>query len=157
MSNEINDISIFKNTTINDRLETLALSKNKIKDISVFSDYSTRSFLNLKELWLDYNEISNIDKLDRARISKIVRIKLGHNAIQKITSIQRMSFYSLNEIDLSNNVIDDIFPLNNLRMYNLKKINLANNSFVVNNNTNILNTLKNKGIQVILQNEEELK
>ena len=157
MSNEINDISIFKYTPMNDRLETLALSKNKILDISVFSDYSTRTFLNLKELWLDYNEISNIDKLDRAKISKIVRIKLGHNIIQKINSIPRMSFFSLNEIDLSNNVIDDLYPLNNIRMYNLKKINLANNSFVVNNNINIINTVKNKGIQVILQNEEELK
>ena len=157
MSNEITDISVFKFTSLNDRLETLALSKNKIKDISVFSDYSTRNFTNLKELWLDHNEISNIDKLDKAKIYKIVRIKLGHNAIQKINSIQRMSFYSLSEIDLSNNVIADLYPLLNMKMNHIKKINLANNSFIVDNNTNTLNTLKNKGIQVILQNEEELK
>ena len=150
MSNQIKDISVFKYTQFNYCLETLALSKNKIKDISIFSAYSTTAFNRLKELWLDYNEINNIDKLDKAKITFITKIKLGHNFIQNITVIQRMAFYYLKEIDLNNNVISDINCLIYIRKKSLKSINLSNNSFVVGDNSYTLNFLKDQGIQVLL-------
>lgn len=150
MSNQIRDISYLRNTHFNYSLETLALSKNNIKDISILSNYSTVAFGKLKELWLDFNEISNIDSLDRAKIFYVRRIKLGHNLIQKINSIERMSFYSLNEIDLNNNLINDISPLMFIKVKNLKVINLTNNNFPVATSRYTLKTLKDKGVQVIM-------
>ena len=155
MSNQIRDISVFRYTDFNQNLEILALSQNQIKDISVFSNYSTLTFTRLKELWLDHNEINNIDNLDKGRMHNIIKIKLGHNFIQKITVIQRMNFYNLKEIDLNNNVISDLSPLLNIRMQNLKSINLSNNSFIIGNNTYTLDFLKNRGINVILQSNDK--
>ena len=157
MSNRISDISVFRDTPFNRSLEILALSKNNIKDISIFSSSSTTSFTCLKELWLDYNEIFDIDQLDKALMNNINKIKLGHNKIQNIYVIQSMTFKNLKEIDLNNNNISNINPLLSIGMKNLENINLTNNKFNVENNTNTLNILKNKGIKVILENNENNK
>ena len=156
MSNKISDISVFKYSNFNGYLETLALSSNKIKEISAFTYYNTYEFTRLKELWLDHNEINDISSLDRLKMKNVVKIKLGHNFIQNIGVISRMTyFYLLKDIDLNNNVISDISSLTSIRSTSLKTINLSNNSFVVENNTYTLNTLKNRGINVLLQSNDK--
>ena len=77
--------------------------------------------------------------------------RLQNNHISDIWAISRLPFKKIREVDLSNNNISSIYCLSTIITTSIKKLNLLNNKIPINENRNILNTLKNdKKMDVII-------
>ena len=146
--NNISKINVFESTYLNN-LQILALNHNKITDISPFSRSRYGTFNKLIELWLDHNNISSLATLNNAKFTNIQKIRLQNNNISDISIISQLNFNSLREIDLSHNVISSIQSLY-IRKGSLKILNLSDNSFVIDLHKQVLETLKENKINVIL-------
>ena len=117
-----------------------------IKYLTVPKYPSEEDFWNKIEQ-IDSNQVS-ILKQYRLKTEEIIRLQ--NNRISDISVFPQLNFNRLKEINLSNNAISSLDSLSYIQMNNLKIINLSNNSFNANNFQNVLETLKQKNINVII-------
>jgi putative cell wall-binding protein/Leucine-rich repeat (LRR) protein len=160
--NQITDISPIKN--ILDQLRYLSLYQNNISDISSLAG----SHIADGNIDLSNNQISDISPLSSMSVTDYVYLDLSNNKISSLDALKNMtattnasfSLYLSNnyitdisglsslkngEIDLSDNLITDISPLSNMVSGTL---NLSNNP-LNENSLAIIQTLKNRGVNVI--------
>jgi putative cell wall-binding protein len=158
--NQISDLTPLKNLT---NLNWLFLSENKISNLS-----SLASLNQIQGLDLSQNQITDISPLSSMSVTDYVYLDLSNNKISNLDALKNItatnnvsfSFYLSNnyitdisglsslkngEIDLSDNLITDISPLSNMVSGTL---NLSNNP-LNENSLAIIQTLKNRGVNVI--------
>ena len=137
-SNHISDISVFQYT--NFKLEKLGLNDNKIVNLSVF-EYG--NFGELKELYLYNNLIENASPLGRANFEKLEYLAINRNKIKSINFLENPSLKKLRELYLYDNQFNDLSVFNKINL-NLNKLYIYGNTFDINNNSGIIQSLKNK-------------
>ena len=137
-SNHISDISVFQYT--NFKLEKLGLNDNKIVNLSVF-EYG--NFGELKELYLYNNLIENASPLGRANFEKLEYLAINRNKIKNINFLENPSLKKLRELYLYDNQFNDLSVFNKINL-NLNKLYIYGNTFDINNNSGIIQSLKNK-------------
>jgi len=113
--NELIDISILKDLKA-EKLQILNLSYNQIKIITDNNNSSKYyDFPQLKELNLNYNNLTNIDGLKSFKAQKLQILNLSYNQISIIIENNNSSKYhdfpQLEELNLSNNQLTNIYEL----------------------------------------------
>ena len=102
--NKIKDINLLKDAKFNQNLKELYLDKNEINDLSVFNN---NIFNNLKILSLSNNYIIDISPLEYILINKCEILTLDHNKINDINIFKKVkNFLKLKSLSLSNNPIN---------------------------------------------------
>jgi len=81
----------------------------------------------LKELYLNSNDISDINILENAKFEKLEILNLGNNKIFYINILEKVNFKGLKELYLYNNIISDIKVFENVKFYELKILDLSYN------------------------------
>ena len=110
--------------TIN--LSKLDLSENNIQDIKIFAEND--KLINLKELNLNRNEISNISYLSNCKLNNLVDLKLCFNKIQDINFLElNTGLDNLEKLDLSNNLITKLIKIN---LKKIKYLYLLDNNII---------------------------
>lgn len=85
-------------------LNTIDLSKNKIKNIKPLM---RMNLINLINLNLSINEIENIEALPELNIDNIEKINLDDNNIKDIEPLLEIKFLNLKELRIQNNKISE--------------------------------------------------
>jgi len=123
--NNIDNIDVLRRVKFS-QLEILALSNNKIKDISILSELNLRF---LRELRLSKNEIADISILKEVKFPNLKCLVLSNNYITNIDALEDGYFPILLELRLSNNKIDDASSLKSSKFCKIiKKLFLSNNN-----------------------------
>lgn len=105
-------------------LETLDLSKNKIKDISALVNLT-----KLKSLNLDENEIEDISAL--SNLTNLITLSLRKNKIKDISALGNLKL--LSQLVLAENAIEDCSPLLKLPKYKVDSTyKLKNQNILIN-------------------------
>ena len=105
-------------------LETLDLSKNKIKDISALVNLT-----KLKSLNLDENEIDDISAL--SNLTNLITLSLRKNKIKDISALGNLKL--LSQLVLAENAIEDCSPLLKLPKYKVDSTyKLKNQNILIN-------------------------
>ena len=92
-----------------------------------FKDLMKVEFNQIKELKLSYNNISNIDALNKNKLKKLEKLNLSHNLISDIKVLENAKLQNLKILDLSSNRIIVIEPLENSSFKRLRVINFGGN------------------------------
>ncbi|XP_073953269.1 uncharacterized protein isoform X2 [Choristoneura fumiferana] len=124
--NEIKTFSILTFEGVAD-LETLHLSNNKIEKIGM---YFAR-FQNLKELSLDYNELSFIDETSFKIMSKLVKLNLSFNKIISFDDSCFQSMIGLEKLQLNDNMIKMVSKSMFINNNKLQILDLSGNNITV--------------------------
>ena len=111
-----------KNTKIN----KLDLGFNNLSN-EALNDLSKIEFKELKELYLDGNEITDIKILEKFKFEKLEILNLGWNQISDINILEQVNFKELKELSLYKNKITDIKVLENVKFDKLEILNLNGN------------------------------
>ena len=116
------DLDSIKNLFSKNLIE-IDLSKNNIKDISIFNN--EENLINLNKLNLSYNKIDNVNHLVNCKLSSLIELNLSHNEISDINCLQNNLYLNkLKKLDLSSNKIK---TLNKIDIKTLNYLNLLNN------------------------------
>ena len=115
------------------------IKKNNLFDISQICQ---ANLINLEELALSQNNISNIEPLINAKFKKVKKIDLSDNKIgdNNIEYFKKLKFKELKELNLfSNNLIDFHFfeIVNNVYLKKLELLYIGSNRFINNSNIDI--------------------
>ena len=84
-------------------------------------------FKELKELYLDGNEISDIKILEKFKFNNLEILNLGMNQISDISILEKLDFKKLKELSLYKNKIADIKVFEKVKFEKLEILNLSNN------------------------------
>ena len=101
--------------------------KNRLIEDEGLKDLCQIEFKQLKELYLSFNNISDIRPLEKAKFEKLEILDLGYNTISDIKILEKVKFKELKELYLSYNNISDLKPLENVKLRKLEKLSLYNN------------------------------
>ena len=141
LPNEFN----FKFKTDNYRKELYDFSNNDLKDVEIFkfSEYKSKkselddkiiiqwiknlNFQNLKKLYLNGNNITNIEGLRELVLEKLTHFYLNSNKIYDLTELNKVQFKNLILLDLSQNNITNIDSLSDVKFKSLSILNLSEN------------------------------
>ena len=123
-SNYIKDISPLEKAKYN-QLKELILFFNNINDINVLDKVE---FHLLTKLGLSDNYISNINVLENADFLQLEKLALSNNNIKNIDILSKVQFNLLRELKLSNNKISDISILSEVKFPKIKSLILSNNN-----------------------------
>ena len=110
---------------------------------------------NIKELFLNNNEIENIGILGKRyiNIKKISILNLSYNNISNIRVMKKMFFENIISLYLNNNIIKSINPLENIYFPKLIILDISENSFDVRlqKNKDIIQNIlsKNNSIDIL--------
>ena len=84
------------------------------------------NFKELKELYLNSNNISDIKVLERVKFEKLEILNLGRNKISNnINQLENVNFKELKELNLYDNNISDIKVLERVKFEKLEKLDLG--------------------------------
>ena len=109
-----------------DKINKLELKMKRIGNEGL-NDLSKIKFEELKELYLDRNNISDINKLENARFNKLEILSLNSNKISDINILEKVNFNKLKVLNLNCNNISNIKVFENVAFNNLEKLYLENN------------------------------
>ena len=107
-------------------------------------DFCNITLKNLKELNLEYNNISDIRALGKAKFNNLEILNLGKNIISNIDILEKVNFKELISLCLNANNITDIRILERVKFLKLKKLDLSFNKI---NNINILENVQFKELK----------
>ena len=96
-----------------------------------FKDLMKVEFNQIKELKLSYNNISNIDALNKNKLKNLEKLDLSHNLISDIKVLENTKLQNLKELILSSNKISNIGPLSKANYDNLEILDLSNNKIII--------------------------
>ena len=105
-------------------LKKLYLDGNDIMNIEGFKELILN---NLTHLYINSNKIKDITEMSQAKFENLLLLDLSQNDIINIESLSKSPFTNLSTLNLSENKINDISYLKNLPFHNLKIINLSFN------------------------------
>ena len=94
------------------KLKTLYYHNNNLSNLIELIDYN---FKEIKELNLRFNNISDIEVLEKAKFDKLELLFLGKNKISNIRSLGNFNFKKLKILDLTENKISDFQPLEKVK------------------------------------------
>ena len=137
-----------KNTeiySINIRQENLG--NNGLKDLC------SVPLINLKELNLELNNISNIKSLENAKFDNLEILNLGKNAISDISVLDKVNFKELKNLCLNVNNISDIKVLEGVKFYKLEKLDLSFNQI---GGVDVLEKVKFKKLKELILKENHI-
>ena len=112
----------------------LNITDNKIKELDLSWNYLGNEILNdlckiefkeLKVLYLNGNEISDIKMLEYCKFDKLEILKLGENSISDISVLEKVNFKELKELFLNYINISDIKVLARVKFYKLEVLDLS--------------------------------
>ena len=106
--------------------ELLDLSKRCLENNELI-ELSQTEFINLKELDLNHNKISDIKELEKVKLQKLEKLNLNHNKLLDIISLENIYFKQLKKLELYGNKISDIKPLEKTKLDILEYLNLRGN------------------------------
>ncbi len=106
------------------------LAYKYIGDIG-FKDLMKIEFNQIKEFNLTYNNISNIDALNKNKLKNLEKLDLSHNLISDIKVLENTKLQNLKELILSSNKISNIGPLSKTNYDNLEILDLSNNKIII--------------------------
>ena len=106
-------------------LKQLYLYFNNISDINVLAKVD---FKELQVLYLDYNKISDINILEKVCFKDLKVLYLYDNNITDIKVLEKVKFEKLEILFLSNNKISDINILEKVNFKELKELYLDDNN-----------------------------
>ena len=106
--------------------ELLDLSKRCLENNELI-ELSQTEFINLKELDLNHNKISDIKELEKVKLQKLEKLNLNHNKLLDIISLENIYFKQLKKLELYGNKISDIKPLEKTKLDILEYLNLGGN------------------------------
>ena len=116
--NQIIDVSYIATFS---QLQNLQLCYNKIKAIEI------NTLINLTELYLDHNEITEFPKINA--LTNLTAFTISYNQLKRLPSeIGKLT--NLTELNLSNNQLKWI-PLEIGKLTNLTELNLAYNQLII--------------------------
>ena len=102
------------------------ISKNKFGDEGL-KDFCKIEFKELKELYFDFNNISDIKVLEYAKFDKLKILFLRYNKISNINILEKVNFRELKELNLYYNNISDITILEKVNFSKLEILSLGKN------------------------------
>ena len=105
-------------------LKELYLDGNEISDITILEKFK---FNNLEILNLGMNQISDISILEKLDFIKLKELSLYKNKIADIKVFEKVKFEKLEILNLNGNKISDINILEKVNFKELKKLNLQHN------------------------------
>ena len=106
-----------------------------------FKDLCKIEFKELKGLYLEHNNLSDIKVLEKAKFEKLEILDLGSNEISDINILEKVNIKELKELYLEHNNISDINVLSNVDFEKLKQLNLKDNNFDKNKFSKIIENL----------------
>ena len=111
----------------NDYVERINLYYRKFGD-EILDYFNKIEFKQLKELNLSLNNLSDINKLEKAKLENLLILDLGDNEINDINILGKVNFRKLKKLYLYNNFISDINVLEKVKFEKLELLNLSNNN-----------------------------
>ena len=139
--NAISDISVFEYA--NFKLQRLGLNDNIISNLSALEKANLRE---LKQLFLYRNSIADTTPLGKANLPKLVLLSLNSNKINSLSFLENNSLKELRELYISDNQISDLSIFTRIEC-RLTKLFINGNKFDVNNNSQVINSLKSKMLE----------
>ena len=112
----------------------------------LLEDLCEIEFLDLKELDLCGNDISDIRILEKAKFKKLEIIFLGNNKLTDINILEKVHFEKLKELNLNDNIISDISVLEKVKFEKLEKLNLSCNEI---SDINVLEKVNFKELKIL--------
>ena len=109
---------------LNEKLKELYLSYNNISDINILEKVKSKE---LNKLDLSYNDISDINILEKVNFKELNKLNLSNNKISNINILEKVNLKELNSLDLNYNKISDIKVLEKVKFRELKELNLSHN------------------------------
>ena len=100
---------------------------NKQLDNEILESLTKINLKELKELYLDNNNINDIKSLEKINCGKLEKLNLRGNKISNISALEKVKFINLKYLHLGNNGIRDIIPLNKVVFEKLEILNLGGN------------------------------
>ena len=145
-----------KKIKIEKEAENLSLSNKKINDENIKS-ISLIIFIQLKDIDLSYNEITNIRPLCRAKLPTLEKLNLSFNKINNIKPLSEINSTKLKYLFIQNNQIEDVqvFTEFNSKFNSLEILRLDNNKIDENSDSfkKLLSCNKNNN-QIIITNSK---
>ena len=145
-----------KKIKIEREAENLTLSNKKINDENI-KCISIIIFIQLKDIDLSYNEITNIRPLCRAKLPSLEKLNLSFNKINNIKPLSEMNSKNLKYLFIQNNQIEDVqvFTEFSSNFNSLEILRLDNNK--INENSDSFKKLllfNKKNNQIIVTNNK---
>ena len=106
--------------------DSLNFSHNYINDEG-FNKLNNIEFKKVKNLNLEYNNITNIETLTKNKSKNLKILNLSDNSITNIEPLTRVDFPTLEELNLSSNKISNIGSNDDFKFNRLKILNLGHN------------------------------
>ena len=113
-------------------------------------DFCNINLKSLKELNLEYNNISNITSLGKAKFENLEKLNLGKNAISDISILEKVNFKELKNLCLNANNISDIKVLEKVKFLKLEKLDLSFNKI---NSIDVLGNVQFKKLKELILKE----
>ena len=88
------------------------------------------NFIELKQLYLSNNKISDIKELLKVKLEKLEILDLSVNEISNIDVLEKLNLIQLKKLNLSGNNISDIKVLEKLKLEKLEILNLSMNELM---------------------------
>ena len=109
--------------TLSNKSQNILLMSHDIRNEG-FKDLCKIEFINLKELHLNENNISDIRPLAKAKFDNLKLLNLGNNIISDISILDKVNLKNLKELYLTSNYISDITVLERFNFGELEKLYL---------------------------------
>ena len=93
----------------------------------ILLDLSKIEFKHLKEICLQYDDISDLKPLENAKFEKLEKLNLRANNISDINILEKVNFPELKDLSFYYNKISDIKVLENVKLEKLEYLNLGEN------------------------------
>ena len=124
--NENSLVEFSKKYNLNSKLVELNLCGKNIgnEGLKTLSNYKMEE---LKRLYLQNNDISDIKCLEEAKFEKLEFLDLGNNEFSDINILQKTNFIRLKELYLFDNRLSDINVFENVPFKRLEILNIGNN------------------------------
>ena len=131
------------NLNLNFKGENILFMSLNLRDEG-FKDLCQIEFPNLKKLYLNENNISDIRPLEKAKFNKLEFLGLGDNIISDINILEKVNLKKLTFLDLHGNYISDITILAKFNFPELEKLYLGYNRI---SDINVLETVNFKKLK----------
>ena len=122
---ELNKFNNKYNLQINDISTDKLNLKGKLLGNEFLEDLNKFKFLELKELYLNNNNIIDIKSLEKNIFDKLKILDLSYNKITNIDSLKIINFKELKQLYLNNNNITDIKIFEDIKFNNLEILDLS--------------------------------
>ena len=127
------------------KIHELYINDRPIGD-EIFQYINKLEFKQLKELYLQYDWISDINALKNAKFEKLERLKLTGNDITDINILEKVNFPELKDLSFYYNKISDINVLEKVNFEKLEYLNFGKNKL---SDINILEKVNFKDLKIL--------